>query len=619
MRDAGPERFYAALAAVAGAAGAFVATERQDALLAAVSLAALAGVLAWYLAARRFDRRLRLGEDAVTRHERELVETRTRLQRELDEERQLRERLERCREKEHEWERELRRQVIEAHQEMGLLGDPRDLRTLVLRVAVELVGAKKGVLLARTDGDGDGHLDLVAQEGFRGDASRSKLVQRFAHEVIERDEIVKEPDCDDPELDNLVAIPIYMHDDFGGVVVVGDVAGGVDGVEDDVLLSLGDQAGAVLHNARLSGELRDAYVGTVQMLADALEAKDPFLRTHGDDATRYVTAVAIRLGLAAREREELVFASLLHDVGKIGITERILLKPAELSPEERSIVELHPRIGFRIVQQVPALAGIAAAVLHHHERFDGSGYPGGLRGQDIPLEARLVAIADAFSAMTSDRPYRGACGVEEAIAELERCAGEQFDPELVRLFVEEVRADPPREGAKGLLATALADAEIELRRADNEPLLGFGSAARTDNLTQLYSHRHCREAVDAEAATAAVQGRPFAIVLVELVDLEQLNADSGYAAGDEAIRVVADAVQAAAADCGGTACRYSGSKLLVLAPNTGTRGAERVKEEIGSALDSGPRVRCACVVWRSGESGGDVLARAALELATTHV
>jgi diguanylate cyclase (GGDEF)-like protein len=472
------------------------------------------------------------------------------------------------------------------------------------------------MLLTRHDGDGDGDLDLAAQVGFRGDPSNSAIAQRFAREVIERGRIVKEDGVRDAEIDNLIAIPIYVQDRFSGVVVAADRPGGVEELEDDVLLALGDQAGAVLQNARLTGELRDAYVATVSMLADALEAKDPFLRTHGDDAAEYVTAVAARLGFEPKRREQLVFASLLHDIGKLGITERILLKPAELTREERSVIELHPRIGFRIVEQVPALRDVAAAVLHHHERWDGGGYPSGLKGEEIPVEARLVAIADAFSAMTSDRPYRGRRATDDALEELERCAGTQFDPQLVQLFVEEVRNDPPREEGKAALARALDDPELQVRRRDQEPLLGYGTLARTDNLTLLYSHRHCRETIDAETARAEIQNKPFAVIAVEVADIDRINSDQGYAAGDDALRTVADAVQAAAADGGGTACRFSGSRMLLIAPLMGDRAADRVRDEIASTLAHGPSVRCAHVVWRPGETSDAVLARLEVELAT---
>jgi hypothetical protein len=166
-----------------------------------------------------------------------------------------------------------------------------------------------------------------------------------------------------------------MHDDFAGVVVCANRDGGFDDYDDDVLLALGDHAGAVLHNERLRGELRTSYVATVSMLSDAIAAKDPFVGGHSEEVSAYVSAVAERLGVEQRRREELLFGSLLHDLGKIGISERILLKPAGLSPEERAIVELHPRIGYKLVSRIPRLEPIALAVLHHHERLGRHGLP----------------------------------------------------------------------------------------------------------------------------------------------------------------------------------------------------------------------------------------------------
>jgi HD-GYP domain-containing protein (c-di-GMP phosphodiesterase class II) len=143
-------------------------------------------------------------------------------------------------------------------------------------------------------------------------------------------------------------------------------------------------------------------------LANAIEVKDSFLRGHSEEVAHYVAAVAERLDLPPKRREELIFGSLLHDIGKIGISERILLKPTELAPEEFEVVKLHPRIGYKLVQQVPALHSIAPAILYHHERFDGGGYPSGLRGEDIPLEARIICVADSFSAMISSLSVRTA-------------------------------------------------------------------------------------------------------------------------------------------------------------------------------------------------------------------
>jgi HD-GYP domain-containing protein (c-di-GMP phosphodiesterase class II) len=538
--------------------------------------------------------------------------------RELVEERRTRARVDQSHREEKEWALHLRKQVMRLQQERGMLGDTRDVRQLVLRTAITLVEAEKGLLLSRIDTNRDDRLDLICHEGFKNDPSDSAVAQRFAHEVIEKDRTIREDDepdiaherrtAADQEIRNLLAIPIYIADEFTGVVVLANKPGGFREYDDDVLLALGDHAGAVLHNSRLREELRTTYVGTVRVLADAIEAKDRFLRGHADEVAAYVVDVADRLGLAARQREELVYSSLLHDVGKIGISERILLKPAELTPEERSVVQLHPRIGYRLVQQVPALRPAELAILHHHERWDGDGYPAGLRGEEIPLEARIVAVADAFSAMTADRPYRPRMDVEQACAELERCAGTQFDPVVVRIFVAEVRRHPPQRHGDAL-HDALADPELEVRRAEHDPILGAASFALTDNLTLLYSRRYLHDAAETEAHRAALQDRPFAVVLVELSDIDRTNAEDGYEAGDEAIQRVASAVQRAAARCGGTACRFSGRRIALIAPGD-DQTADDCAGEIATELGDGPSIRVVSAVWRPGETGADVIRRA---------
>src|SRR5215217_7557659 len=537
-------------------------------IAAAACIAGLLGLSMWWLErgkARDVDAEVEAAEDrwrskvdevrAESQRREQELESRVRdKEQALHRERDLRVRVERARSAEHEWNRELRTQIVHMHRDRGALAAMDDIRQLVLRMAVVLVDATGGILLSRADEDGDGHpLDVVAHEGFEYDPSDSAVAKAFATQVIERDKTVREDDSRsieregrthaDDEIDNLVAIPIYIADDFHGVVVCVNREGGFEECDDEILLALGDHAGAVLENQRLHGALRTSYLATVAMLAEVIEAKDPFLRGHSDEVSRYVSAVAERMGIEHRRREQLVFGSLLHDVGKIGISERILLKPAALTPEERSVIQLHPRIGYRLVERVPALRDIAPAILHHHERFDGEGYPSRLSGEEIPLEARIICVADSFSAMTAERPYRRRMTLADACAELERCAGTQFDPEVVRVFVEEVRARPISETDEAVAAALAADPELQVRRDDSEPLLGHGPLAVTDNLTLPYSHRYFHEFAGKEAERAGLQNGSFGVVLVEPVDIRAINAREGYAAGDDVIRQVATAVQ----------------------------------------------------------------------------
>ncbi|HUQ23306.1 MAG TPA: HD-GYP domain-containing protein [Gaiellaceae bacterium] len=171
-------------------------------------------------------------------------------------------------------------------------------------------------------------------------------------------------------------------------------------------------------------------------LSDALEARDPYLRGHSARVTLIAEGLARRLGWRGEKLEALRLGGSLHDVGKIAVDSKVLRKPGPLTEQELAEIRTHPRAGARLIEAVEDFRPALPYVLHHHERWDGGGYPDGLRGEEIPVEGRLLGVADAFDAMTSDRSYRPALTVDQALAELERCAGTQFDPELTETFVE---------------------------------------------------------------------------------------------------------------------------------------------------------------------------------------
>jgi len=174
-----------------------------------------------------------------------------------------------------------------------------------------------------------------------------------------------------------------------------------------------------------------AHQATIRALVQAVDIKDGYTRGHSERVGQASMMIARELGMDDSRVEVLRFAGILHDVGKLGVPTRLLRKDGPLTPEERRVIELHPEYGHEIVRGIGFLGEARAAVLHHHERLDGSGYPYGLLGGQIPESARVVAVADAFDAMTSTRSYRRARPVPAALAELERCAGAQFDPRMV--------------------------------------------------------------------------------------------------------------------------------------------------------------------------------------------
>jgi HD-GYP domain-containing protein (c-di-GMP phosphodiesterase class II) len=180
---------------------------------------------------------------------------------------------------------------------------------------------------------------------------------------------------------------------------------------------------------------RELFLSTIKSLAAAVDAKDPYTRGHSDRVSQYSLAIARELGYTIKELEQLQIAALLHDVGKIGIDDSILRKPGKLSEEEYTIMKMHPVFGANIMQPIRQLRDIIPGMKHHHECFNGSGYPDGIRQEEIPMTARIIAVADVFDAMTSERPYQKAAGDEVGIKTLVRLSGIRYDPEVVKAFL----------------------------------------------------------------------------------------------------------------------------------------------------------------------------------------
>ena len=179
-------------------------------------------------------------------------------------------------------------------------------------------------------------------------------------------------------------------------------------------------------------ETRELFFGTVSALSQAIDAKDGFTRGHADRVSRIAGAVARQMDLGEAEIERIELAGLLHDIGKIGVEDRILMKPLRLDQDEQELMRRHPIYGASILEPSAALRPLVQMVLHHHENFDGTGYPEGLRGEAIPLGSRIIIVADAYEAMTSDRIYRKAIGHEKALEQMSKYKGIQFDPKIVR-------------------------------------------------------------------------------------------------------------------------------------------------------------------------------------------
>jgi len=206
--------------------------------------------------------------------------------------------------------------------------------------------------------------------------------------------------------------------------------------EKSLLMTIASQIAIAIENAQAYQRLKTQNLETISALATAVEAKDPYTSGHSEEVTQFAIAIAGKMGLSNDEIEDLRVAALLHDIGKIGIPDSVLNKPARLTSAEFLMIKAHPAIAAEIVGKIEALAHLVPSIRHHHERWDGTGYPDGLKGKEIPLGARILAVADGFEAMTSERPYRRARTEEEALAELEKGAGTQWDPQVVEVFVK---------------------------------------------------------------------------------------------------------------------------------------------------------------------------------------
>lgn len=249
-------------------------------------------------------------------------------------------------------------------------------------------------------------------------------------------------------VDSVLFYPLNSKDRWSGIFTLfyNREEEELDREELGVVGTIAAQASLAIENAALYEDIERSYYSTVKALARAIEVKDPYTHGHSERVTGYALLIAEAMGMDEREKQKLKYAATLHDIGKIGIAGRVLNKPGALTDEEYLHVKTHPLLGDSIIEPVEFLQGPRPIILHHHERYDGKGYPDGLKGEDIPLCARVLSVADAYEAMRSDRPYRKALCRDDAVGELKRNSGTQFDPKVVEIFLRliergEVEAD----------------------------------------------------------------------------------------------------------------------------------------------------------------------------------
>lgn len=323
-----------------------------------------------------------------------------------------------------------------------------DIYRLILETALSVTSAARGCVLRSTDG----RVEVAAAMDV--DATVGQPPSPFMWAIAERVRTRGTPmrwsereaafDVGDLRRDMFttgLAAPVILHGRVDGVILVMDRArGDFDATDEDNLLVLGGEASVAIQNARLRDTIHDAFVTTLALLADLVEAKDPYTHGHCERVSRYARATARRLQLSDAQQQVACYAALLHDIGKIGISDDILHKPGPLTPQERARMQEHVRIGNALLGRVPLLRDVADVVLRHHEWYDGRGYPDGVAGDQIPIEARVVSVVDAYCAMIDERSYKQPWSAEDARAELYRSAGTQFDPRVVEAALEAIEA-----------------------------------------------------------------------------------------------------------------------------------------------------------------------------------
>ena len=345
------------------------------------------------------------------------------------------------------------RVIHEVSQVIGSeLQDEKLIRRIIVETAALLQAETVSVMLR----DSDGCLRIKHAEGLSSEiisSTRVKPGEGISGWVFEEGKpiLVRDvhsirknaPDKTLYHTDSLLCVPLKIKGEVTGVLNATNRKGGVSFDERDLFLLtiLGNNAAIAIENARLYTAVRDSYFKTIKALVNAVEAKDSWTKDHSENVTNYSLKIADYLGLSENQKDIIRYAGVLHDIGKIVISSTITDKPDKLDDEEWERIKEHPLIGQRILDPIDYLEPVKVCIQTHHERCDGSGYPFGLRAHEIPLETRILSVADAYDAMIHSRPYRAALTVGEAVAELKRSAGSQFDAAVVGSLVKIIEAE----------------------------------------------------------------------------------------------------------------------------------------------------------------------------------
>ncbi len=273
-------------------------------------------------------------------------------------------------------------------------------------------------------------------EGEVGETVRSGYVRVFRNPVDIGDPVLRAL-CRTERIKSAVLVPIRYENERLGVIAVLVRDDNIMSDDDvSLLVAVADQASITIKNAELFADMQRMFRETIEALATAIDSRDNYTGGHSNMVTRYACMIAEKMEFDDERMEIMRMAGILHDVGKIGITDVILNKPGRLTDEEMGVIKAHPVLGRFILESIEALKPVARLVYHHHERYDGKGYPDGIAGESIPLESRILQVADIFDAITSDRIYRKAMPLDKAIEIIRDGIGTASDPEVVKVFLE---------------------------------------------------------------------------------------------------------------------------------------------------------------------------------------
>jgi putative nucleotidyltransferase with HDIG domain len=347
------------------------------------------------------------------------------------------------------------REISELMEISGILNSSLDttvIREKAITVITQLLNCEVASLLLVDEQTDELYFEVaLGEKGYRVKETRLKRGEGIAGWVaIHNEPLLIDDVKSDPrhskrfdkrskfETRNMICVPMVIKQKVVGVLQAINKQGkGTFSQTDlDLFISLSHEVAIAVDNARLYNELREAFYQTAEALADAIEKRDPYTGNHTRRVMHYSMAISRFLDLTDAQMENLRLAAILHDIGKIGVEDSVLRKDSDLDDEEYQKIIRHPEIGVDILGHIKRLEGVIPGIKSHHERIDGKGYPDKIRDGDIPLIARIIAVADTFDAMTTDRPYRAGITDSEAMEELKRFVGSQFDGKVVKALIQ---------------------------------------------------------------------------------------------------------------------------------------------------------------------------------------